>query len=276
MCGAPFFLFDHPPSSHSFFPFVPLFFSLLLQNTMSFFADKGGTSTLHNSSHLDQTLATGSHYTQSSSTSSYQGFRDTNKGKTPLSLNQEFQQFSSSPIHASSSHLESLKPAPPPDPSVLASIISPLDGAEVFAFLDHGDYEQEVNGDDLIEGSMSYRSYQHQADHQHSLAELALQRQRALETWMLSEDIVDYIDKSDSAYVDDVYGLPPVIQSLVKEAKEELNAGAPGEASTGRAVNRLRMIRDHLISRSQGDPRLAAQQTMSMSNDDWASMFPAM
>ncbi|KAI8070385.1 hypothetical protein BC940DRAFT_295970 [Gongronella butleri] len=258
---------------------------------MSFLTAKGGATHAYNSNHFDQTLATGSQYTQdggapsSSASASFRNASSSFKGKGALSIDAEFQQFASSSQHSPS--MMGLPPqmaptdaigslAPPPAAASLElahAAMSPHDGADVLAFLDHGDYEQQVNGDDLIEGSMSYQSYQHQADRQNSLLELEKQRARSLEQWILSDDIVDYIQKTDSTYVDDVYALPPLVQSLLKEAKQDIKES---KQIGSHAVSRLRMIREHLISRSNGNRARAAQTTAAMSNDEWASMFAAM
>ncbi|KAI8093383.1 uncharacterized protein BX664DRAFT_329572 [Halteromyces radiatus] len=243
---------------------------------MSFLTTKAGPSHLNNSLHHDRTLATASQYNTSSQRQS-DLFRS---GEDKVhDHNQEFDVFtgqsssSSSSKGLVSSRLSNEIGLHEQYEQLLLSSMSPMDGSEVVAFLNGptGLYDDEVYGDDLDPGSMSYQSYQHKVDHQHSLAEMESQRQRKMEEWILTDDIIAYIEKYDSTYVDDIYGLPPIIEKLIKEAKEELKQNSNDGQQT--AVNRLQMIRNHLIGQSQGNRTLAVQQGLQMKTEDWASLF---
>ncbi|CAO3586918.1 unnamed protein product [Absidia cylindrospora] len=251
---------------------------------MSFLTAKAGPSHLNNTNHHDQTLASTSQYHPAQSSASSAPFRSGNDHAISQGQDQNHdfdhftraQSFSKTPFDSSPSQL--------PLPSITdhslhqhshlhLPAISPMDGSEVSAMFNDPSGHDEVYSDDLVADSMSYRSYQHQSDHQHSVAELEKQRQRQMEEWILTDDIISYIEKHDSTYVDDIYGLPPVIAQLVKEAKEELNENGDGTDGQKKAVSRLQMIRDHLIGRSQGNRTLAVQQGLQMKSDDWASFF---
>lgn len=69
-----------------------------------------------------------------------------------------------------------------------------------------------------------------------------------------AEDIEHYL--AQSTYTDDVYDLPEYIQRLITEAKEEvrLNESKPEDTEKTRsALNRLKMVRAHLLTQSGGD-----------------------
>ncbi|CAO3638069.1 unnamed protein product [Cunninghamella echinulata] len=261
---------------------------------MSFLTSKAEPSHLNNTLHHDRTLATGSRYNPISTMNQSSSFRS--KASHPVhsssNYNQEFEQFTSTSATSSSSSSSS-KPIltysmipnnnsmtneliPGSQQHLQLAAMSAMDGSEVLSFLNDAPsevYHEEIHGDDLREGSMSYRSYQHQADHQHSLAELEKRRQQSMEAWLLSDDIVNYIEKYDSTYIDDVYGLPPVIENLIKEAKEELKEENNQEDAPLKAVHRLQMIRNHLMGVANGNKSVAVQQGLNMNNDDWASLF---
>lgn len=273
---------------------------------MSFLTSKAEPSHLNNTLHHDRTLATGSRYDPLSSSSyNTSSFRSKTSNQVHSSnYNQEFDSFTSGSSSASSSKpslsssfipnsinnnnnnhnssnnnellSSSNLPLPGSNQHLQLASMSPMDGSEVLAFLNNAPsevYHEEIHGDDLVEGSMSFSSYQHQADHQHSLAELEKVRQQQLEDWILSDDIMEYIEKYDSTYVDDVYGLPPIIEKLIKEAKEELKENDGAEDAPLKAVHRLQMIRNHLIGVANGNKSMAVQQGLKMNNDDWAALF---
>ncbi|CAO3642649.1 unnamed protein product [Cunninghamella blakesleeana] len=256
-------------------------------------------SHLNNTLHHDRTLATGSRYNPNPSynTSSFRS-KVNHQDYSSSYNNQEFDHFASGSSSSSSKSLftptiipnsvshhshqqnEALSemnlPLPGSHQHLQLASMSAMDGAEVLAFLNNAPsevYHEEIHGDDLIEGSMSYNSYQHQADHQHSLAELERVRQQKLEDWILSDDIMEYIEKYDSTYVNDIYGLPPIIEKLIKEAKEEIKEKNGIEDAPLKAVHRLQMIRNHLIGVSNGNKSMAVQQGLKMDNDDWAALF---
>ncbi|GAB5587501.1 hypothetical protein Unana1_02401 [Umbelopsis nana] len=69
-----------------------------------------------------------------------------------------------------------------------------------------------------------------------------------------AEDIESYL--AQTTYSDDVYELPLYIQRLITEAKEEavVNDSKPQDTEKARtALNRLRMVRDHLLTQNGGD-----------------------
>lgn len=256
---------------------------------MSFLTSKAEPSHLNNTLHHDRTLATGSRYNPvSAMNQSSSSFRSKTSNPVHTSnYNQEFDQFTSTSFSSSSkpnvaysmipnNNSTTNELIPGSQRHLQLAAMSAMDGSEVLSFLNDAPsevYHEEIHGDDLREGSMSYRSYQHQADHQHSLAELEKRRQQSMEAWLLSDDIVDYIEKYDSTYIDDVYGLPPMIENLIKEAKEELKEGNNQEDAPLKAVHRLQMIRNHLMGVANGNKSVAVQQGLSMKNEDWASLF---
>ncbi|KAI8343658.1 hypothetical protein BC941DRAFT_411951 [Chlamydoabsidia padenii] len=246
---------------------------------MSFLTTKGEPSDLKTTFHHDRTLATGSQYSPAQQSTSSASFRSSNDHAPSQrnDHNQTFDSFTRTPNTVPLSLSSNLPPQPLVNPSqhLQLAASSPMDGSQVLALLNEssGAYDKEVHGDDLVAGSMSYQSYQHQSDHQHSLSEFEIQKRRAMEEWILTDDIIAYIEKHDSSYVDDVYGLPPVIANLVKEAKEELKQGGDGTDGQQKAINRLQMIRNHLIGRSRGNFTMAVQQGLQMKEDDWAALF---
>ncbi|KAI9475537.1 MAG: hypothetical protein EXX96DRAFT_573698 [Benjaminiella poitrasii] len=134
----------------------------------------------------------------------------------------------------------------------------PTDGSDVLAFLNTPNYTDHVHQDDLNPSSTVYTSYRHQIDHQQA-------RQEQLSQLLVAEDIVEYLITAD--YIEDLYGLPQLGQ-IVKEAKEELTAT---KDNRGKAIQRLDMIRQHLLKGADGNPDLAAQQAMT-TDFDWISL----
>lgn len=135
------------------------------------------------------------------------------------------------------------------------------DGAEVMSFLNSQSYSDQVYSDDLRPDSMSYISHRHQVDTQHGLAE-----KEKLSLLFGTEDIVEYL--KNTTYTEDVYGIP-VLGQLIKQAQEEIKQQPHKQV----AIERLSMIRNHLVYKANGDFELAAQNAFGMSQGDWSSTF---
>lgn len=180
------------------------------------------------------------------------------------------QSSSSSPSASSSSFQPIREPSiihhPPPAPPVAT------DGAEVLGFLSSAEYTDAIHGDDLAQESQTYQSHRHQADHEHSVAE---HRRRHQWTELLAaEDIVAYLQ--ELKYTDDIYGAPPAIESLIKEAQQEVmdQPQTPAAAASNHtAVSRLAMVRDHLLGHAHGQVEAAAKHAHQMKQDDWDQIF---
>lgn len=161
---------------------------------------------------------------------------------------------------------------PPAPPHIQLPSAPNVDGAEVQAFLNSADYTDEIHGDDLASNSHTYRSYRHEQDRQHSVAQQQLSR---FEELLRADDIVVYLQ--GLSYTDDIYGAPPAIEDLIKEAREEVvSAGTTGEepdAQQHRAVSRLTMVRNHLMGQAGGDIQVASRRAHEMSQDDWDRLF---
>ncbi|KAL0080327.1 hypothetical protein J3Q64DRAFT_1759535 [Phycomyces blakesleeanus] len=147
----------------------------------------------------------------------------------------------------------------------------PGDGAEIAAFLNSGMYNDEIHSDDLYTDSNTYTSYRHQADHDHSVAEKEILEQN-LARLLGADDIVAYL--SEARYSEDVYGLPPAVQALVKEAQKEVQeVQSDTQKAPRQAVERLQMIREHFMGRAKGNANVAAQQAHTLQEQDWDKFF---
>lgn len=82
---------------------------------------------------------------------------------------------------------------------------------------------------------------------------------------LTTEDIVDYLLNTN--YTEDIYGIP-ILGQYIKEAKQEASA-----EGTHKAVERLSMIRRHLMSESNGNVQAATQKLFEMKENDWSSFF---
>ena len=145
------------------------------------------------------------------------------------------------------------------------------DGADIQAFLNSTAYSDEIYGDDLVPDSTAYISHRHQMDHQHSVAE-----QQRLNQWqglLEAEDIVAYLQ--EMRYTDDIYGAPPLVEQLIKEAQKEVtqDQDTPTEQKRITAVHRLTMVRDHLMTEAHGNVNTAVQQSQQLQQDDWEQIF---
>ncbi|KAG2210770.1 hypothetical protein INT46_006840 [Mucor plumbeus] len=148
----------------------------------------------------------------------------------------------------------------------------PLDGSDVLNFLSSGTaYSDHVYGDDLIPDTMSYISHRHQMDTQHALSEKEKLQYHWTTGLLSAEDIVEYLQNTN--YTEDIYGIP-IIGKWVKEAKEEAMQESKSTAESKKvAIERLNMIRNHLIQKANGDPNLAAKNAIEMTENDWSSSF---
>ncbi|CEP18182.1 hypothetical protein [Parasitella parasitica] len=145
----------------------------------------------------------------------------------------------------------------------------PLDGSEVLDFLSSPTaYSDYVHGKDLIPDSSSYISHRHQMDTQHALSENEKLHYHWTTGLLSAEDVVEYLQNTD--YTEDVYGIP-IIGQWIKKANEETMQELTETKRT--AIERLNMIRHHLIQKANGDPNLAAKNAMEMTKDDWFSSF---
>ncbi|KAI8646913.1 hypothetical protein BD408DRAFT_409420 [Parasitella parasitica] len=145
----------------------------------------------------------------------------------------------------------------------------PLDGSEVLNFLSAPTaYSDFVHGSDLIPDSNSYISHRHQVDTQHALSENEKLRYDWTTGLLSAQDIVEYLQNTD--YTEDVYGIP-IIGQWIKEAKEE-TMQEPAETKRT-AIERLNMIRHHLIQKANGNSNLAAKNAIEMTKDDWFFSF---
>ncbi|KAL9541276.1 hypothetical protein MBANPS3_009212 [Mucor bainieri] len=222
--------------------------------------DKSTAATSKSSLHFDRTL---SHLQPTSSSQQQQplyksdanGFRTLTKAYTPSQT--AFNEY----------HLT------PPISNHFNAYDDPLDGSEVLNFLNAATaYSDHIHGDDLKPDSTTYISHRHQMDTQHALSE----REKLQHHWttglLSAEDIVDYLQNTN--YTDDIYGIP-VIGQWIKEAKEEaMQQEQPNTAESKRvAIERLSMIRHHLIQKANGDPNLAAKNAIEMTENDWSSSF---
>ncbi|KAL0141569.1 hypothetical protein V8B55DRAFT_1490352 [Mucor lusitanicus] len=235
--------------------------------------DKTTATTSKNSLHFDHTL---SHLQQPGSTSQQQplykkdihGFRTLTKGKEKEAFTFDEPQA----YTPSQTAFSDYQPAPPIG-SQFNAYDDPLDGSEVLNFLNAGTaYSDHIHGDDLRPDSTTYISHRHQVDTQHALSE----REKLQHHWttglLSAEDIVDYLQNTN--YTDDIYGIP-LIGQWIKEAKEEAKQQKqPNTAESKRvAIERLNMIRQHLIQKANGDPNLAAKNAIEMTENDWSSSF---
>ncbi|KAI9017916.1 hypothetical protein CLU79DRAFT_720972 [Phycomyces nitens] len=221
-------------------------------------ADKSGSSRQTTIRH-DETLASTSRYTTSNDQK--QKFRSQSESteSNDFSMEQPQQRFMNSNLNPSIFSPLTAQPGPNFGP-----IDHPSDGAEIAAFLNSGMYNDEIHSDDLYSDSNTYGSYRHQSDHDHSIAEKQIVQQN-LARLLGAEDIVAYL--SETRYSNDIYGLPPVVQALVKEAQEEtLN----NDQKPRQAVERLQMIRDHFMGSAKGNADVAAQR---LQEQDWDKFF---
>ncbi|GAA5797019.1 hypothetical protein EDC94DRAFT_594528 [Helicostylum pulchrum] len=212
-------------------------------------ADKSSGSHT-NTLHYDKTLShLNNNVQQQSSSSSSNGFR-TARDTTSTVPSFEFETREKQ--GSSSNNYSFFEPA--------QQQTMPLtDGAEVMSFLNSQSYSDQVYSDDLRPDSMSYISHRHQVDTQHGLAE-----KEKLRLLFGTEDIVEYL--KNTTYTEDVYNIP-VLGQLIKQAQEEI------KQHKHVAIDRLSMIRNHLVHKANGDFELAAKNAFGMTQDDWSDTF---
>ncbi|KAI9317988.1 hypothetical protein BX666DRAFT_1933648 [Dichotomocladium elegans] len=244
-------------------------------------SNKTGSSSGSSTIQRDESIANSNQYkTPESNETESSRFRST--PAAPSSHDHAFDTFTNSASHQSQ-HItrpfhdsrelsrQQQQHAPPAAPLQQAA-----DGADVLDLLGSADYADAVYGDDLLQDSSTYRSYHHQHDREHSLAEYQQQQQQRHE-WtelLATEDIVEYL--RNVKYTDDIYGAPPAVQALIREAQQEIAAATVPENQHQRvngAVARLTMVRDHLMGRAHGQVDLAAKQAQQLQDGDWDAIF---
>jgi hypothetical protein len=140
------------------------------------------------------------------------------------------------------------------------------DGLEVLEFLNSTSYSDYLHEDDLKPESMAFSSYRHQLDNQHALSEKEKLQMHWTSELLEAEDIVEYL--MNTKYTEDIYGIP-VLGQYIKEAQAEVTS----DQYTAKAVERLSMIRSHLMSRSQGNVQAATKKVFEMNENDWSTFF---
>ncbi|KAI8979931.1 hypothetical protein BDB01DRAFT_836970 [Pilobolus umbonatus] len=152
-----------------------------------------------------------------------------------------------------------------PSQFIQPDYISALDGGDVMNLLGSTHYSDHVYDDDLHSESMVYTSHRHQHDNQHALAEKSKLTEWS-ESFMMADDIISYLQKTE--YTEDIYGIP-VIGPLIKEAQEEMKT----ENGSRMAIDRLNMIRGHLLSKTKGNVQQAAKDAFQLDQNDWSYEF---
>lgn len=223
-----------------------------------------GTGSSSNSStlHYDRTLS----HLQQQQHNSYQqpqSFRTTSSSSSAYQQQQKDQQ---STINRPSM-ISEFAPYQHTPISHLAPHEDMADGTEVLEFLNSSDYNDLVHGDDLRPDSISYISYRHQQDTQHALSEKEKLQKHWTAELLGAEDIVEYLLKE--TYTEDIYGIP-ILGQYIKEAKEELQDNSQSKKV---AVERLTMIRNHLIQKHNNNVNSATNQIFEMNENDWSSFF---
>ncbi|KAG2219051.1 hypothetical protein INT45_008895 [Circinella minor] len=243
-------------------------------------SDKGGGNSSSSSSNTlrhDENIANSSQYrpTQSNAESSRFRSQQQQQGQTPL--DQGFDTFTSqqreinNPLSFPSMHQQQAPRLTNNLPLQQQPEHHINDGADIQAFLNSSAYSEEVYGDDLVPDSTTYISHRHQMDHQHSVAE-----QQRLNQWqglLEAEDIVAYLQ--EMRYTDDIYGAPPLVEQLIKEAQKEVTQEEDTSTEQKRitAVQRLTMVRDHLMTEARGNVNTAVKQSQQLQQDDWEQIF---
>ncbi|KAI9261439.1 hypothetical protein BDA99DRAFT_560315 [Phascolomyces articulosus] len=243
-------------------------------------SDKGGGASSSSSSTLrrDENIASSSQYRSQSSNADSSRFRSQQQQAQQVPLDQGFDTFgsnsSNNPLGFNSMH------HPQQGSRFINNQAPPLpehninDGADIQAFLNSTAYSDEVYGDDLVPDSTAYLSHRHQVDHHHSMAE-----QQRLHQWqdlLQAEDIVAYLQ--EMRYTDDIYGAPPLVEELIKEAQKEVtqeDSYHQGNTDQNRttAIQRLTMVRDHLMAEARGNVETAIKQSQQLQQDDWEQIF---
>lgn len=229
-------------------------------------AEKGSSSSPGNANslHYDKTLSYLNNKQSSSSSSSpkQQGFRTPASHSNIAPIDQDEVDHDRRNQYSS---FASERFSPMINPPIYENL---MDGSDVLSFLNSAEYSDRVHGDDLRPDSSSYISHRHQQDTQQALSEKEkLQRHWTTEL-LATEDIVAYLQNAD--YTEDIYGIP-VLGQWIREAQKEIQQDDPHHKKV--AVERLAMIRQHLVQKANGDPDLAARNAFQMTQHDWTSTF---
>ncbi|CAG8629541.1 7981_t:CDS:1, partial [Paraglomus occultum] len=116
------------------------------------------------------------------------------------------------------------------------------DGADVLNFLDSTSFATETyNPSDIERDLISRRSRNVGFVDPSSLSKAYIDR------LLDAQDIVEYI--TQTTYSDDIYGLPDSFRKLIHDARNEIMGNT--EIHQWTAVERLRMVRDHLIKKRE-------------------------
>ncbi|KAJ2959848.1 hypothetical protein NQZ79_g4728 [Umbelopsis isabellina] len=198
---------------------------------------KGSTSTFKDEA---STLDLSQQYSQSGSSGQVPSIREPLESQSNPAINDEWSAFTSesnakAPYATGGSYFQSM-----PYASNMEQL-NPDDASMVFDILNSPNYTDLVySSTPCTPISRTPTSAQHSNQYLANLLE--------------AEDIVPYL--SQATYTDDVYELPMYVQDLIMQAKEEVvtNDSKPENDKKARsAIDRLRMLREHLLIRSGGD-----------------------
>ncbi|CAJ0745910.1 21141_t:CDS:2 [Entrophospora sp. SA101] len=118
------------------------------------------------------------------------------------------------------------------------------DGREIIEFLNSNNYTSEIYDNTVEEEEREIANIDANAS-SHSY------NYKDVEGFLESEDILEYLKQT--RYTDDVYGIPKFIKKLIKEARDEmLNDNDQNNPHQKTALERLKMIRDHLLMNRDG------------------------
>jgi hypothetical protein len=226
--------------------------------------DKASSSSTANTSslHYDKTLSyLNNKQASSSSSSQQQGFRTASSRSsiTPNKRDEIDHDYNNQYSSFASHHFSPLITPPQYE--------NPLDGSDVLSFLNSTEYSDHIHGDDLRPDSMTYISHRHQQDTHQALSEKEKSQQHWTAELLAAEDIVEYLQNAD--YIEDIYGIP-ILGQWIREAQQEIKQD---DSHKKVAVERLTMIRQHLIQKAMGNPELAARNAFQMTQNDWSSTF---
>ncbi|KAI9497589.1 hypothetical protein BDB00DRAFT_582573 [Zychaea mexicana] len=269
---------NHTEPSDTFPSLAPV----LSQHDMLPWSDKGGASGSSSSTlRQDENISNSSQYRSTSNAAESSRFRSQQQQSRQGRVDdQAFDTFGAPrQSQATSNNPVQFHSMQQPDPILLNRGLPPApqehtsDGAGIQAFLNSTAYTDELYGEDLVPDSNTYLSHRHQMDHQHSIAEQ--QRQHQWQDLLQAEDIVAYLQ--EMRYTDDIYGAPPAVEALIKEAQKEVaeenQASSNTEQNCGPAVQRLAMVRNHLMAEARGNVDAAVKQGQTLQQDDWEQIL---
>ncbi|CAM0138292.1 hypothetical protein VKS41_001545 [Umbelopsis sp. WA50703] len=203
---------------------------------------KGATSSFKNEG---STLDLSQQYSQAGSSGEQPSIREPQESRSNPAINDEWTAFDSGsktemPYAAGGSYFQSMPSAPNMEQ------LNPEDALMVHDILNSPNYT------DLVYSSTPCTPISRTpASAEHSNLYLA--------NLLEAEDIVNYL--SQASYTDDVYELPMYLQTLITQAKEEVvvnDSKSQDNKKARSAIDRLRMLRDHLLIKSGGDVMQAA------------------